>query len=83
MISWDCTKVTAFVVGPERLMQASVQGLLSKGVPGDRIHVSMERHMECGIGLCGHCQMGGRFVCKDGPVFRLNDLGAMFNREGI
>jgi NAD(P)H-flavin reductase len=43
----------------------------------------MERHMECGIGLCGHCQMGGRFVCKDGPVFRLNELGDLFNREGI
>jgi NAD(P)H-flavin reductase len=83
MISWDCTKVTAFVVGPERMMQASVQGLISKGVPADRICVSMERHMECGIGLCGHCQMAGRFVCKDGPVFRLNDLGDMFNREGI
>jgi NAD(P)H-flavin reductase len=83
MIPWDCSKVTAFVVGPERMMQASVQGLISKGVPSDRIVISMERHMECGIGLCGHCQMGGRFVCKDGPVFRLNDLGEMFNREGI
>ncbi|MFI5258448.1 MAG: 4Fe-4S dicluster domain-containing protein [Candidatus Limnocylindrales bacterium] len=83
MISWDCSKVTAFVVGPERMMQASVQGLISKGVPAGRICVSMERHMECGIGLCGHCQMAGRFVCKDGPVFRLNDLGDMFNREGI
>jgi len=83
MISWDCTKVTAFVVGPERMMQSSVQGLISKGVPADRICVSMERHMECGIGLCGHCQMAGRFVCKDGPVFRLDELGDMFNREGI
>ncbi len=82
-MSWDCSKVTAFVVGPERMMQASVQGLLSKGVPSDRILISMERHMECGIGLCGHCQMAGRFVCKDGPVFRLHELGDMFNREGI
>ena len=83
MISWDCSKVTAYVVGPERMMQASVQGLISKGVPADRICVSMERHMECGIGLCGHCQMAGRFVCRDGPVFRLNELGELFNREGI
>jgi len=82
-ILWDCSKVTAFVVGPERMMQASVQGLISKGVPADRIVISMERHMECGIGLCGHCQMAGRFVCKDGPVFRLNELGELFNREGI
>jgi sulfhydrogenase subunit beta (sulfur reductase) len=83
MISWDCSRVTAFVVGPERMMQASVQGLISKGVPADRILISMERHMECGIGLCGHCQMAGRFVCKDGPVFSLHDLGDLFNREGI
>ena len=83
MMSLDCSKVTAYVVGPERMMQASVQGLISKGVHVDRIWVSMERHMECGIGLCGHCQMGGRFVCKDGPVFQLNSLGDIFNREGI
>jgi sulfhydrogenase subunit beta (sulfur reductase) len=83
MITWDCNKVTAFVIGPERMMQASVQGLISKGVSANRIYVSMERHMECGIGLCGHCQMAGRFVCKDGPVFRYDDLGDMFNREGI
>jgi NAD(P)H-flavin reductase/NAD-dependent dihydropyrimidine dehydrogenase PreA subunit len=83
MISWDCGKVTAFVVGPERMIQASVQGLISKGVPPDRIYISMERHMECGIGLCGHCQMAGHFVCKDGPVYRFDDLGDMFNREGI
>ena len=83
MISWDCGKVTAFVIGPERMMQASVQGLISKGVPPDRIYISMERHMECGIGLCGHCQTAGRFVCKDGPVFRYDDLGDLFNREGI
>ncbi|MGZ6340018.1 MAG: iron-sulfur cluster-binding protein [Candidatus Limnocylindrales bacterium] len=43
----------------------------------------MERHMECGIGLCGHCQMGRFFVCKDGPVFRLTQLADTFNREGI
>jgi NAD(P)H-flavin reductase/NAD-dependent dihydropyrimidine dehydrogenase PreA subunit len=83
MMACECSKVTAFVVGPERMMQASVQGLIAKGVPADRIWVSMERHMECGIGLCGHCQMAGRFVCKDGPVFRLAELGEMFNREGI
>ncbi len=83
MMSCDCSKVTAFVVGPERMMQASVQLLISKGVVPDRINVSMERHMECGIGLCGHCQTGPFFVCKDGPVFCLSELGDMYVREGI
>jgi sulfhydrogenase subunit beta (sulfur reductase) len=79
----DCSRITAFVVGPERMMQASVQSLISKGVPPERINVSMERHMECGIGLCGHCQTGPFFVCKDGPVFRLSELGDLYVREGI
>jgi NAD(P)H-flavin reductase len=65
------------------MMQASVQSLISKGVPPERIHVSMERHMECGIGLCGHCQTGRYFVCKDGPVFSLSELGDLYVREGI
>ena len=83
MMACDCSKITAFVVGPERMMQASVQSLISKGVPPERINVSMERHMECGIGLCGHCQTGRYFVCKDGPVFRLSELGDLYVREGI
>jgi NAD(P)H-flavin reductase/Fe-S-cluster-containing hydrogenase component 2 len=83
MMSCDCSRITAYVVGPERMMQASVQLLISKGVPPERINVSMERHMECGIGLCGHCQTGPFFVCKDGPVFRLSELGDAYVREGI
>jgi NAD(P)H-flavin reductase/NAD-dependent dihydropyrimidine dehydrogenase PreA subunit len=83
MMSCECSEMLAFVVGPERMMQASVQSLISRGVPKESIYVSMERHMECGIGLCGHCQTGPFFVCKDGPVFRLTQLGELFNREGI
>jgi NAD(P)H-flavin reductase len=79
----DLARTTAFVVGPERMMQATVQCLISKGVPPEMINVSMERHMECGIGLCGHCQTGPFFVCKDGPVFSLMALGDMYVREGI
>jgi hypothetical protein len=49
----------------------------------DRVFVSMERHMECGVGLCGHCQMGPFFVCKDGPVFSRAEIGDAFELEGI
>ena len=80
---WDGTKAIAFVVGPERMIQASVNTLAARGLTPDRIYVSMERHMECGVGLCGHCQMGPYFVCKDGPVFPLAQLGDVFGREGI
>ncbi|HEX8940056.1 MAG TPA: 4Fe-4S dicluster domain-containing protein [Candidatus Limnocylindrales bacterium] len=82
-VNCDCGRMTAFVCGPERMMQATVQTLIGRGVAPERIFVSLERHMECGIGLCGHCQMGRFFVCKDGPVFRLTQLGDTFNREGI
>ena len=50
-----------------------------RGVPAERIYLSMERNMKCGIGLCGHCQYGPTFVCREGPVFgypRIKDLMA-------
>ncbi|MGZ6255906.1 MAG: 4Fe-4S dicluster domain-containing protein [Candidatus Limnocylindria bacterium] len=80
---WDGSKAIAFVVGPERMAQATVSALAARGLTPDRIYVSMERHMECGVGLCGHCQMGPFFICKDGPVFSLAQLGDTFGREGI
>ncbi len=49
----------------------------------ERIFVTLERHMECGVGLCGHCQLGKAFVCRDGPVFSLAELGPAFGREGL
>jgi NAD(P)H-flavin reductase len=81
--TWDGSGAVAFVCGPERMMQATVDSLEGRGVSRDRIFVTLERHMECGIGLCGHCQMGRLFVCKDGPVFSLAELGQVFGREGI
>ena len=74
---------TAFVVGPERMMEATVATLAERGVPRERIFVSLERHMQCGIGLCGHCQMGPFFICRDGPCFAVSELGDLFGREGI
>ena len=41
------------------------------GVDAENIHLSLERNMKCAIGLCGHCQLGNAFVCKDGPVLPL------------
>ena len=80
---WRSRHTTAFVVGPERMMQATVATLAAAGVPAERTFVSMERHMECGIGLCGHCQLGPLFVCRDGPVFSVAELGDLFGREGV
>jgi NAD(P)H-flavin reductase len=48
--------------------------LAERGVPGARIYASMERNMQCGIGICGHCQLGPTLVCRDGPVYRWDKL---------
>jgi NAD(P)H-flavin reductase len=60
---------TAFVCGPEAMMHFTVEALLARGVAPERIHVSLERHMDCGVGLCGHCQLGPTLICRDGPVY--------------
>lgn len=70
-------RTTAFMCGPEVMMRFAGRGLLELGVPADRMWVSLERHMECGIGLCGHCQLGPVFVCTDGPVFRWDRIAPM------
>ncbi|MFL5727302.1 MAG: 4Fe-4S dicluster domain-containing protein [Chloroflexota bacterium] len=80
---WDGREAVAFVCGPERMMQATVDTLRDRGLRRSRIFVSLERHMECGIGLCGHCQIGKAFVCRDGPVFSLAELGDSFTLEGV
>jgi len=80
---WDGSNAVAFVCGPERMMEATAIALAGRGIPRDRMWVTLERHMECGVGLCGHCQLGRWFVCRDGPVFRLTSLEIEFGREGI
>lgn len=67
--SFDPTNAVALVCGPEIMMRFAAQALAARGVPAERIFVSLERNMKCALGWCGHCQLGPAFVCKDGPVF--------------
>ena len=72
----------AFVCGPEIMMRYTASALIDAGVTADRIYLSMERNMKCAIGLCGHCQFGPSFVCKDGPVMRYDRIaGRLAARE--
>jgi NAD(P)H-flavin reductase len=64
----------ALVCGPEVMMRFSIMALKDAGLADDAIWLSMERNMKCAIGLCGHCQFGPVFVCKDGPVFRYDRI---------
>ena len=67
-IEIDPQGALALVCGPEVMMRHVATGLRDLGLPGDRIRLSMERIMQCGLGLCGHCQLREHFLCVDGPV---------------
>ncbi|HEU0001720.1 MAG TPA: hypothetical protein VFQ36_12505, partial [Ktedonobacteraceae bacterium] len=58
----------------EIMMRFTAAELQKRGVSPDHLYVSMERNMKCAVGLCGHCQFGPRFVCKDGPVFQYSEV---------
>lgn len=66
---FDAAHTLAMICGPEVMTRFAVAALRDRGVPAEAIFVSLERSMKCAIGLCGHCQLGPAFVCKDGPVF--------------
>ncbi|MFC5525814.1 FAD/NAD(P)-binding protein [Rhodanobacter ginsengisoli] len=76
--TFDPHETVAMVCGPEVMMRFTVSALRDAGVPTGRIHVSMERNMKCAIGLCGHCQFGPTFICKDGPVMRFDRIADIF-----
>ena len=73
-IAFDLHDARAMICGPEPMMVASVRKLCESGVVDNHIWLSMERNMQCAVGQCGHCQIGPRFVCKDGPVFSYPEL---------
>lgn len=74
LAAFDAAGATALVCGPEVMMRFTIAELGRRGVSPDRIYLSLERNMKCAIGLCGHCQFGPTFVCKDGPVFRYDRI---------
>jgi NAD(P)H-flavin reductase len=73
----------AMMCGPEGMMHAAADSLLARGLPESRLFLSMERNMQCAVGRCGHCQMGGSFVCRDGPVFGWGQVKALLAHKGM
>lgn len=76
-------RTVVMMCGPEIMMRVGIPILVHRGVPESSVYVSLERHMECGIGLCGHCQMGPYFLCKDGPVMRYDTVAPWLGRHGV
>jgi anaerobic sulfite reductase subunit B len=64
----DPQRTLALVCGPEVMMRLTAQALLAAGMTASQIRVSLERNMQCGVGECGHCQLGPLLLCRDGPV---------------
>lgn len=69
--------------GPEIMMRFCYASLKNLNVPTKNIFISMERNMQCGIGLCGHCQWGPYFICKDGPVMNMAKIDPWFYKKEL
>jgi len=81
--AFDPDNTVALVCGPEVMMRFAIADLVKIGVPDHRIYLSMERNMKCAVGLCGHCQFGGSFVCKDGPVYSHEEVRPLLGLREI
>lgn len=66
----DSHNTSALVCGPDIMMQLVADVLVARDVPAEQVQLTLERNMQCGNGLCGHCQLAGLIVCRDGPVVR-------------
>ncbi len=82
-VKFDPLHTVAMICGPEIMIRFTVMELQSRGVKAENIFVSMERNMKCGVGLCGHCQFGSLFICKDGPVFSYDKIGVMLGKREL
>lgn len=79
----DAHRMALVTCGPEIMMKYTALTGLRRGIAADRIWVSMERNMQCAVGLCGHCQWGAAFICKDGPVLRYDRVQSYFLVESL
>ncbi len=76
-------RAAAMMCGPEGMMRTAAESLLQRGVPESRLFLSMERNMQCAVGRCGHCQLGGSFVCRDGPVYSWGQVKDLLVHRGF
>jgi len=82
-LAFDPDRVIVMMCGPEGMMRVVVHHLQGLGIADADLWLSMERNMHCAIGHCGHCQVGGKFVCKDGPVFCYTEVKDLFGVKGF
>ena len=79
----DPSNAMALVCGPEVMMRFAAGALSDFGMPEETIYLSLERNMKCAVGLCGHCQFAGSFICKDGAVMRYDKVRKLLGLREI
>ena len=77
-IGFDTDKV-ALVCGPPIMIKFVLQGLKEMGFSNEQVYTTLELRMKCGVGKCGRCNIGTKYVCKDGPVFRFDEVDQLPN----
>ena len=83
-VGFDPVNTTAMVCGPEIMMTVTADRLMEGySMAAENIYITMERNMKCGIGVCGHCQFGSKFICTDGAVFPYSEVGHLFQIKGV
>ena len=76
-LTLDFSNLYAIVCGPPIMIKAVQQSLTEMGLPLDRLYTTLEMRMTCGVGKCGKCNIGNKYVCTDGPVFSMEELSKM------
>ncbi|MFZ9035529.1 MAG: FAD/NAD(P)-binding protein [Francisellaceae bacterium] len=79
----DYANTVVMSVGPEIMMKNVASCFIDRGMAPEDVYVSLERSMKCGIGHCGHCQMGCEFICKDGAVYAYGRVSELLHTEGV
>ena len=69
--------MTVVMCGPPVMIKFTLAGLKELGFKDTQVYTTMELRMKCGVGKCGRCNIGDKYVCKDGPVFRFDELGEL------
>ena len=77
-LNFDTNRV-AVLCGPPIMIKFCLQGLTERGFRHDQVYTTLELRMKCGIGKCGRCNIGTKYVCKDGPVFRFDEIDELPN----
>jgi NAD(P)H-flavin reductase len=82
-VSLDTDNSLAMLCGPEIMMGLTAEYLVSQGLTDEQVYLSMERNMQCALGQCGHCQIAGSFVCKNGPVYAYAAIKDFLGQPGF